>query len=145
MKKILVLISVFVLISCQNEIAETSKESDHVNNDKGIINPLDPDMHVTCPWWPSPASSYQDPNIVYGKDYLVRNLTSDTIRVKMYILPKFAISPTNFVASALSLREAAEEFSYGSAKAVSPGFASSRRHPGRSAEHVEPGSIVRVS
>ena len=55
------------------------------------------------------------------------------------------LRPTNCVASALSLREAGCAFSYGFAQAVSPVFASSRCHPGRSAEHVEPGPIVRVS
>lgn len=50
-------------------------------------------MNILCDNVPfTPVEHYDDPNIMYGKDFLITNYSSYPIRVKMYILPKFALS-----------------------------------------------------
>ena len=56
----------------------------------------------------------EEPEPLHASDYKPAGSPADSNKLR----------PTNCVASALSLREVAEEFSYGFAQAVSPGFAS---------------------
>jgi hypothetical protein len=78
-----------VLFSCSNE---TNTNKENLNKEiNGVVNPSDPDMHFFCPPIPyNPADRYNDPDTMYGKDYLIMNKTPYVIRVNMYILPKFA-------------------------------------------------------
>ncbi|MDR0227910.1 MAG: hypothetical protein LBI72_02445 [Flavobacteriaceae bacterium] len=90
MKKVLLVLALGALMcSCAKDEVTTSKNEEKTT--MGIVDPGDPDMNRIVNGQ-SVASEYANPIYHFGKGYLMINETNHSIRMNMYVLPKFSFT-----------------------------------------------------